>query len=71
MSRGEIPVPASSSASPGSSVGTAVVTVILQRALTGTHTAAAVARGFQQSFLWAVFFTAIAVPVSCCREDPS
>ena len=39
----------------------------LQRALTG----AAVARGFQQSFLWAVFFTAIAVPVSCCREDPS
>ena len=48
----------------GGSLGIAVLTVILQRALTGAHTSAALAHGFRQSFWWAVIFTAIAVPVS-------
>jgi hypothetical protein len=48
----------------GGLLGTAVLTVVLQRALTGAHTSAALAHGFQQSFWWAVIFTAIAVLVS-------
>ena len=48
----------------GGSLGTAVLTVVLQRALTGAHTGAALARGFQQSFWWAVILTAVAVPVT-------
>ncbi|HEX3961767.1 MAG TPA: MDR family MFS transporter [Trebonia sp.] len=48
----------------GGSLGTAVLTVVLQRALTGARTSAALAHGFQQSFWWAVIFTAIAILVS-------
>ncbi len=48
----------------GGSLGIAVLTVILQRALTGAHNSAALAHGFQRSFWWAVIFTGIAVPVS-------
>ena len=52
---------------PGSTVAVrdrALVAVVLQRALTGAHPSAALAHGFQQSFWWAVIFTAIAVLVS-------
>ncbi len=48
----------------GGSIGIAVLTVILQRALTGAHISAALAHGFRQSFWWAVIITALAVPVS-------
>jgi len=48
----------------GGSLGTAVLTVVLQRALAGAHTSAALAHGFQRSFWWAVVFTAVAVLVS-------
>lgn len=48
----------------GGSLGTAALTVILQRALSGTHTATASAHGFRQSFWWAVMFTILAVSVS-------
>ncbi len=47
----------------GGSLGTAVLVVILQRAVAGTHTSAALASGFGDAFWWAAAFTAAAVPL--------
>jgi hypothetical protein len=61
-------VPAASSISRvaqqvGGSLGTAVLVVILQRAVAGTHAPAALASGFGDAFWWAAAFTAAAVPL--------
>jgi EmrB/QacA subfamily drug resistance transporter len=47
----------------GGSIGTAVLVVILQRAVAGTHTPTALASGFGDAFWWAAAFTAAAVPL--------
>ncbi|WP_194911173.1 DHA2 family efflux MFS transporter permease subunit [Catenulispora rubra] len=47
----------------GGSVGTAVLVMILQRAMAGAHTVSAQAAGFGDAFWWAAAFTAAAVPL--------
>ena len=66
LSREEIPAAASISRvaqQVGGSIGTAVLVVILQRAVAGSHTAADLASGFGDAFWWAAAFTAAAVPL--------
>jgi EmrB/QacA subfamily drug resistance transporter len=45
----------------GGSIGTAVLAVVLQRALTGTHTLSAAASGYGTAFWWATGITALAI----------
>ncbi|NUR59084.1 MAG: multidrug efflux MFS transporter [Catenulispora sp.] len=47
----------------GGSIGTAILVVILQRGVAGTHTRAALASGFGDAFWWAAAFTAAAIPL--------
>ncbi|WP_194891499.1 DHA2 family efflux MFS transporter permease subunit [Catenulispora pinisilvae] len=66
LSREEIPAAASISRvaqQVGGSIGTAVLVVILQRAVAGSHTTADLASGFGDAFWWAAAFTAAAVPL--------
>jgi hypothetical protein len=45
----------------GGSIGTAVLAVVLQRALLGTHTLSAAASGYGTAFWWATGITALAI----------
>ena len=66
LSRDEIPAASSISRvaqQVGGSVGTAVLVVILQRAVAGTPTRADLAAGFGDAFWWAAGFTAAAIPL--------
>jgi hypothetical protein len=45
----------------GGSIGTAVLAVVLQRALLGTHTLAAAASGYGTAFWWATGITCLAI----------
>jgi EmrB/QacA subfamily drug resistance transporter len=45
----------------GGSIGTAVLAVVLQRALTGTHTLAGAAAGYGTAFWWSAAITALAI----------
>jgi EmrB/QacA subfamily drug resistance transporter len=45
----------------GGSIGTAVLAVVLQRALTGAHTLSAAASGYGTAFWWATGITALAI----------
>jgi hypothetical protein len=47
----------------GGSIGIVVLVVVLQRAIAGTHTSAALASGFGDAFWWAAAFTAAPVPL--------
>lgn len=65
LTREEIPAASSISRvaqQVGGSIGTAVLVVILQRAIAGTHAPAALASGFGDAFWWAAASTAAAVP---------
>jgi hypothetical protein len=66
LTRDEIPAASSISRvaqQAGGSIGTAVLVVILQRAVADTHTPAGLASGFGDAFWWAAAFTAAAVPL--------
>ncbi|MFD7516955.1 MDR family MFS transporter [Streptomyces niveus] len=66
LTRDEIPAASSISRvaqQVGGSIGTAVLVVILQRAVAGTHTPAALASGFGDAFWWTAAFTAAAIPL--------
>jgi hypothetical protein len=45
----------------GGSIGTAVLAVVLQRALTGTHGVAAAASAYGTAFWWSLGLTALAI----------
>jgi hypothetical protein len=66
LTREEIPAASSISRvaqQVGGSIGTAVLVVILQRAVAGTRAPAALASGFGDAFWWAAASTAAAVPL--------
>jgi len=45
----------------GGSIGTAILAVVLQRALTGAHTASASASAYGTAFWWSAGLTALAI----------
>ncbi len=55
----------------GGSIGTAVLAVILERALVGVTTPAEAASAYGETFWWAAGITALAIVPASCSSAPS